>query len=145
MTGLVSPSSAVRGPFWRGLQSSRVAQVSVFCTTFSCAALGEVFNDPAAGGQVQAQAHEQFGHASFGAGHAAQAQLGELLAAAHGEHHVHAFDGGHFLDEAAGAGAEAFAVHPHLQGAPHRQREEAHSRAAAEAARQTAAGSPQGA
>jgi hypothetical protein len=42
---------------------------------------GEVFDDRASRGQVQAQAHDESGHAALWAGHAAQAQLGQLLAA----------------------------------------------------------------
>ena len=89
---------------------------------FGC---GEVFEDAAARGQFQAEAGEQFGHAPLGPRDGAQAQRGDRLAAAHGQQHVHAFDGGDFFDQAARAGAQAFAAHPHLQGAPQRQRQKA--------------------
>ena len=46
---------------------------------------GEVFGDAAARGQLEAEAHEEFGHAALGARHAAQAQLRDLLAAPHGQ------------------------------------------------------------
>ena len=46
---------------------------------------GEVGHDAAAGGQLQAEAYEQFGHPALGARDAAQSHVRHLLAAAHGQ------------------------------------------------------------
>jgi len=77
--------------------------------------------------QIETEAVEQFGHRTVGARDHAQAQLACGVAAgfAHGEDDVHAAHGGHFFEKLAGAVAQAFAAHPHLQGAPERQAQEA--------------------
>ena len=88
-----------------------------------------------AGWQLQPQSHQKFAHPFFGAGYGAHVQFGFGPATLDRDDDVHAFDGGDFADELAGAGAQPFAVHPHLKDAPQGEGQKAHNRAPEEGAR----------
>ena len=77
-----------------------------------------IFDDFRRAGQDHSQPVEEFGHGPVGFGDHAQP---DFAAAFDRQDHVHAAHGGDFFEKLAGASAQAFASHPHLQGSPQRQ------------------------